>query len=119
MYENRAVRLNFRVEPPGVADPLQAYGQMHSDLVTVTRTIVDFFSLSIILALLVHFIQMASDLYLMCLLAKDSRYLSWTDKLTFVILCGWFSLRAVQTVVLMSISDSTAYEVLRSLFSCA
>lgn len=73
--------------------------------------IVDFFSVSIILVLIVHFIRMATDLYTALLLARDLRFLDERGTLPFALLCGWFCFRFVQTVVLIAISDSTANEV--------
>lgn len=105
------IRFNFSVESFGSPGTLEVCGQIHSDLVTVTKMIVDFFSLSIILVLLIHFIQMSTDLYLACLLAKDSESLGGREKLTLAVLCGWFCLRFAQTVAVMAICESTANEV--------
>lgn len=60
---------------------------------------------------MVHFIRMATDLYLALLLAKDFQFLDDRRKLPFALLCGWFCFRFGQTVILIAISDSTAYEV--------
>ncbi|XP_043284307.1 uncharacterized protein [Venturia canescens] len=91
-----------------VPGPLEVCGQIHSDLVTFTEITVKFFSLSILLVLLVHLVQMAADLYIMCMMIRLQRFWTQTEVIVFAILACWFLLHFSQTVALLGIPDSTA-----------
>lgn len=98
--------------------PLEMYGQIHSDLVTLTNKIVQFFSPCIILAILAHLVLMASDFYIICIILSTRESWKSKDGLSLVLMCFWFTFHAMETVILLSVSDSTANEVLIVALRC-
>ncbi|XP_043284483.1 uncharacterized protein [Venturia canescens] len=96
------------------SNPLQMYAQIHSDLVTLTKKIVQFFSPCIILALLGHLILMASDLYIIAMILSNEESWKLRDNLALAVLSAWFIFHLAETVVLMSITDAIANEANRA-----
>lgn len=98
--------MNFRHEETGNPHPLEIYGRIHADLVDLTTVSVEFFSISILLAILYDCIQMASGFYALCFVPVDRVWflvpLSWTL---------WITIYLSELIILVFVCDSTDKEV--------
>lgn len=90
---------------------LEVFGQIHSDLVSLTKAIVHFFSLCILLAILGHLYLMASDLYMLCMMIKDKDIWNAEECIPFFVIGGWLAFHVCETVLVVAISDAIAKEV--------